>query len=208
MVICLVSWVGLFSQRHRQVEGEVVTRQCSAIRELVYAAWNGKFDLIRAGQLRSSNGYQTGGSWQFSSTRYNTNILWQGADISYIEHYEESTDSTHTDQWQYIAEYSHVPDVLEAERLFMQLNNQIAGCVYPVDDTTELEFIPLPPDKLPLERPSALEIAHLYELPLADSSSATKPATITLMVGMEKRVKDYRVSLIVENLLIENKKED
>ena len=128
-------------------EKEVVTKQCSAIRELVYAGWKSQFEPIREEQLRSSNGYQTAGTWQFATTRFNTSILWQGANISYIEHYEESTDSSHTDQWQYIAEYSHVPDVLEAQRLYNQLNNQIAGCPYPLNDSTDLFFKELPPTK-------------------------------------------------------------
>jgi hypothetical protein len=183
----------------------VVTKQCSAIRELVYSAWNAQFEPIRSDELRSSNGYQTAGTWQFTTTRFSTTVPWHGANISYIEHYEESTDSIHTDQWQYIAEYSHVPDVLEAERLYQQLNNQISGCPYPLNDTTDLAFIELPPDRLPAERPSSLEIASLYELPMADSSDARQPAAITLMVGMEKRAKDYRVSLIVENRTIDNR---
>lgn len=202
---CLFYCSALFAQQQSS-NGEVVTKQCSAIRELVYAGWNSQFEPIREAQLRSSNGYQTAGSWQFATTRFNTSIVWEGANVSYIEHYEESTDSTHTDQWQYIAEYSHVPDVLEAERLFRELNNQIAGCPYPLNDSTDLVFKELPPDRLPAERPSSLEIASLYELPLADSSTAAGQApAITLMVGMEKRAKDYRVSLIVENLMIDSK---
>jgi hypothetical protein len=188
----------LFAQRLHDND-EVITKQCSAIRELVYAAVNGQFEPIKMEQVRGSEGFQTRGTWRFSTTRYNTSMAWQGANISYLEHYEESTDSTHKNQWQYIAEYSHVPDVLEAERLFRQLNNQVAGCPYLVNDSVELQFVVLPPEKLPAERPSSLEVASLYELPLDDTNLA-KNSIISVMIGMEKRAKDYRVSLIVETV--------
>lgn len=190
----------LFAQQPHGNEA-VVTKQCSAIRELVYSAVNNQFAPIRMEQVRGSNGYQTGGTWQFSTTRFNTNILWQGANLSYLEHCEESTDSTKTETWQYIAEYSHVPDVLEAERLYRQLNNEIAGCIYPLNDSTDIAFNPLPPDQLPQERPASLEIASLYELPVSENSTAENSAIISVMVGMEKRTKDYRVSLIIESRL-------
>lgn len=185
-------------------DAEAITKQCSAIRELVYLGWTKQFDPIRMEQLRSSNGHQTMGTWQFETTRFNTSMLWQGANLSYLEHYEESTDSTRTDQWQYIAEYSHVPDVLQAESLYRQLNNEIEGCVYVLNDSTNLAFIELSPDRLPAERPSSLQIASLYELPLTDST-IQPAALITVMVGLEKRLKDYRVSLIIENLLRDDK---
>ena len=60
----------------------------------------------------------------------------------------------------------------------------------------------LPPEKLPAERPSSLEVASLYELPL-DDSIQSKNSTISVMVGMEKRAKDYRVSLIVETMKVD-----
>lgn len=202
---CFVYCAFLQAQIH-QANSEVVTKQCSAIRELVYAAVNNQFEPIKMEQVRGSNGHQTVGSWQFATTRYNTSMEWQGANISYLEHYEESTDSTHTDQWQYIAEYSHVPDVLQAEFLFRQLNNELSGCPYEVNDSTDIEFQELPPDKLPAERPASLEIASLYALTLNEETSVKNAPTITVMVGMEKRAKDYRVSLIVEHLLVVNGK--
>lgn len=200
ITIFLGVYTGLFAQRPHEND-EVVTKQCSAIRELVYSAVNNQFEPIRMEQVRGSSGYQTAGTWQFSTTRFNTNMLWQGANLSYLEHYEESNDSSRTETWQYIAEYSHVPDVLEAEHLYRQLNNEIAGCIYPINDSTDLSFNPLPPNQLPLERPASLEIASLYELPVSENNTAENPAIISVMVGMEKRAKDYRVSLIIENRL-------
>ncbi|MES2646475.1 MAG: hypothetical protein V4717_06340 [Bacteroidota bacterium] len=199
LVLLFFNYNYLFAQQDHANE-EVVTKQCSAIRELVYAAVNGQFEPIKMEQVRGSEGFQTRGTWRFSTTRYNTSMQWQGANTSYLEHFEESTDSSHTNQWQYIAEYSHVPNVLEAERLYRQLNSQVAGCPYVINDSIDLQFIALPPEKLPVERPSSLEIASLYELPLEDSINQNKVAAISVMIGMEKRLKDYRVSLIVETV--------
>lgn len=175
----------------------VVTRQCSVIRELVYQAGENHFANILESQIRSSHGHQTVGSWKFATTRYNAAMQWGGATLCYIEHNAESTDSFSNETWQYIAEYSQISTVLDAERLYRQLNVQIKGCRYPLNDSFDVDFIPLPPDQLPLERPAALEVASLYELPTAVTGSDTS-AAINVMVGMEKRPKDYRVSLIVE----------
>jgi hypothetical protein len=195
MVLLFCQWKAIGQRR----EDQVVTKQCSVIRELVYAGATAKFEPIRMDQVRGSSGYQTRGSWQFSTTRYNASIAWQGADISYLEHSEESTDSTRLETWQYIAEYSHVPDVLEASRIFNQLNDEIEGCAFPVDDTTDLAFVPLPPERLPADRPPSLQVAKVYELPLPGQKAASEKGAVMVMVGMEKRAKDYRVSLIVEN---------
>lgn len=174
-----------------------VTRQCSAIRELVYQASNRHFEEITESEARTSYGHQTIGTWKFATTRYNVNFQWADASVCFIEHNEESTDSFRNDTWQYIAEYKGLQNVLDAERLFRQLNTQIEGCRYPLTDSVEVNFIALPLDKLPPERPAALQIASVYELPLVDFSPKA-PSPVNVMVGMEKRQKDYRVSLIVE----------
>ena len=174
-----------------------VTRQCSAIRELVYQATNRQFEDITESEAKTSYGHQTLGTWQFSTTRYNANFQWADASKCYIEYNEESTDSFKNQTWQYIAEYSRLPNVIEAERLYRQLNIQIGGCRYPLTDSVEVDFIPLPLDRLPPERPAALEVASMYELPTAEAL-AKNQSPINVMVGMEKRQKDYRVSLIVE----------
>ena len=198
--VCVVFLFFLQGSLNGQPQDEqVVTRQCSVIRELVFAAATAKFEPIKLDQVRGSSGHQVQGSWQFSTTRYNAGISWEGADISYLEHSEESTDSTRLETWQYIAEYSHLPDVLEASKIFSKLNNEIEGCPYPMDDSTDLSFVPLPPERLPVERPAALQVAKLYELPLSSNRGDSASGAIMVMVGMEKRAKDYRVSLIVEN---------
>ncbi len=200
-LVCLI-FMGLMQQvLYAQISNDaVVTRQCSAIRELVYAAATAKFEPIRGNQIRGSSGHLVNGNWQFTTFRYDVEIAWQGASKSYLEYSEESTDTSRQETWQYIAEYSHVPGVLEAQKLFTALNNEIEGCVYPLNDSVDVSFIPLPPNRLPAERPSSLEIAKLYELPFTDNNAATQGA-IMVMVGMEKRAKDYRVSLIVENAI-------
>lgn len=174
-----------------------VTRQCSAIRELVYQASNRHFEEITVSEARTSYGHQTIGTWKFATTRYNVNFQWTDASTCYLEHNEESTDSFRNDTWQYIAEYKGLQNVLDAERIFRQLNTQIEGCRYPLTDSMDVDFIPLPLDKLPPERPTALQIASVYELPMVDFSPK-EPSPVNVMVGMEKRQKDYRVSLIVE----------
>lgn len=174
-----------------------VTRQCSAIRELVYQATNRQFEDITESEAKTSYGRQTVGTWQFSTTRYNATFQWADASKCYIEYNEESTDSFKNETWQYIAEYSRLTNVIEAERLYRQLNIQIGGCRYPLTDSVEVDFIPLPLDRLPPERPAALEVASVYELPTTETSSNNQ-SPINVMVGMEKRQKDYRVSLIVE----------
>ena len=180
----------------------VVTRQCSAIRELVYTGTHQQFELIRLDETRTSSGFTKSGNWEFATTRYQTKLPWADATISYIEHSEEKMDSTITNNWQYIAEYSNIPSLVEADKLFRYLNGQITGCTYPISDTTTIKFRPLPADKLPKERPAALEIATLYDLPFDITDPAHKPPPISVMVGMEKRKDRYRVSLIVENLQV------
>ena len=180
----------------------VVTRQCSAIRELVYAGMHHQFQLIRMDETRTSNGFTKSGSWEFATTRYQTKLPWADATTSYIEHNEEKIDSIITNNWQYIAEYSNIPNLLEADRLYRYLNSQITGCSFPISDTVEINFRALPQDKLPKERPAALEIASLYDLPFNAADPAGLPPPISIMVGMEKRKNSYRISLIVENLVM------
>ncbi|MES2774799.1 MAG: hypothetical protein V4722_11480 [Bacteroidota bacterium] len=181
----------------------VVTRQCSAIRELVYAGSHQQFELIRMDETRTSNGFTKSGNWEFSTTRYQTKLPWTDATVSYIEHCEEKLDSVRTNTWQYIAEYSNIPNLLEADKLYRYLNGQISGCSYQLSDTAEINFRPLSADKLPKDRPSALEIASLYDLPSNAADPKNLPPPISVMVGMEKRKNSYRVSLIVENMQME-----
>jgi hypothetical protein len=195
--IILLVYLPVFSAAQWGIDTGKVTRQCSAIRELVYQAINQQFKEIIESESRSSYGHQTMGSWKFSTTRYNVNFQWTDASICYLEHSQESTDSFKHDTWQYIAEYRGIKNVLDAEKMYRQLNAQIEGCKYPLSDSVEVNFIPLPIDKLPPERPAALEIASVYELP-AYSVSEALPSPINVMVGMERRKQDFRVSLIVE----------
>ena len=182
---------------------KVVTRQCSAIRELVYTGMNEQFESVRLEETRTSNGYTRSGNWEFATTRYQTNLAWADATKSYIEHNDEKLDSTHSSSWQYIAEYSNIPNLVEADKLFRYLNGQITGCSFPISDTATINFRPLPPDKLPKDRPSSLEIASLYDLPPNPKNPKDLPPPISIMVGMEKRKDSYRVSLIIENLVVE-----
>ena len=197
---CLLMQTMLHAQ---EANTDVITRQCSAIRELVYAGMHQQFSDIRMNETRTSNGYTKSGNWEFATTRYQTKLLWADATVSYIEHNEEKLDSIKTNNWQYIAEYSNIPNLIEADKLYRYLNGQITGCSYPLSDTDEINFRPLPADRLPPDRPSALEIASLYDLPLHEKNPLNLPPPISIMVGMEKHRNSYRVSLIVENMVIE-----
>lgn len=175
-----------------------VTKQCSSIRELVYAGWNNQFADITADQLRTSSGQATGVTWRFINTRYNTNLTWPGSTSSFIEHYEEEADSTRLHSWQYIAEMGNLPDQLAAQHLLHQLNRQIEGCPYLHNDSLRSEFRRLPHDSLPATCPENLEMASLYELPLRDSANKIQHE-LSIMTGIEKYRQLYRVSLIVED---------
>lgn len=201
-IASILIWLLLQNELAAQDTTGVVTRQCSAIRELVYAGMHHQFELIRMDETRTSNGFTKSGNWEFATTRYQTKLPWTDATTSYIEHNEEKMDSMITNNWQYIAEYSNIPNLLEADRLYRYLNSQIAGCSFPISDSVEINFRALPQDKLPKERPAALEIASLYDLPFNAADPAGLPPPISIMVGMEKRKNSYRISLIVENLVM------
>ena len=182
----------------RHMETQAVSRQCAAIRELVYAAWHHQFSIVCKEELRHSWGSENQGRWKFSNTRFNTSIAWPGASASYLEHYEDERDSTITDTWQYIAEFKNIAEMTDAQRLLRQLNYQINGCNYPLNDSVLAAFRPLPNDSLPAMCPPELQYVSLYDLGLNEYSGEVAK-TVSIMAGVEKKDKSYVVSLIVDD---------
>jgi hypothetical protein len=174
-----------------------VTRQCSLLRELVTEGHEQHFAPIVKNEIGSTRGYKVDGSWEFLTTRYDAMLQWPGANRNYLENYTDRTDSGRQVTWQYIAEYTHVPSASSAKNIYTYLNRQIEGCRFPLDDSTNIEFEPLPDSMLPKDRPAILETASLYNLPVL---GLDKTSTIHVMVGMEKRRDEYNVCLIVENV--------
>lgn len=176
-----------------------VTRQCSLIRELVTMGLEKHFAPIQLNQTGSTYGYRPNGTWEFATLRYDAELKWPGANRSYLENYTDKTLTAETSTWQYIAEYSHLPNALIAGSMYTYLNRQITGCSFPLNDSMEINFEPLPADSLPADRPAMLETASLYGLPDLQANPAS---TIHVMVGMEKRsTNQYNVCLIVENVI-------
>ena len=182
-----------------------VTQQCSSIRELVYAGWFNQFADIIGDQISSSSGYSDAPvMWRFTHTKYYTELKWPGATNSFISDYNEESDSLHMYNRQFIAEMGNLPDMITAQRMLRQLNQQIEGCPYLHNDSLRSEFRPLPHDSLPPSCPEDLQQANLYELPLEDSTGKAMHQ-LSIMTGIEKYRQLYRVSLIVENRIVRNK---
>lgn len=179
-------------------DSDHVTRQCSLIRELVSIGRKQHFAPIQKNEIGSTRGYKTDGSWEFKTTRYDAELHWPGANRNYLENYIDNTDTSNATTWQYIAEYTHVFSAASAKDIYIYLNRQIQGCRFPLDDSTAVDFEPLPDSMLPPDRPAILETASIYNLPVL---GLDKNSTIHVMVGIEKRVNDYNVCLIVENVV-------
>lgn len=175
-----------------------VTRQCSLIRELVSIGQQDHFASILDREIGSTRGYQPNGTWEFATIRYSSTMQWPGANRTYLENYSDKTAAGSQDTWQYIAEYNRIPSAAAAAGIYAYLNKQIEGCRFNLNDSTDIDFEPLPLSMLPPDRPAMLETASLYNLPMLGLDSNS---TIHVMVGMEKRPNSYNVSLIVENVV-------
>lgn len=175
-----------------------VTRQCSLIRELVSIGQQDHFASILDREIGSTRGYLPNGTWEFATIRYGSTMQWPGANRTYLENYNDKTDTGRRDTWQYIAEYNRISSAAAAAGIYAYLNKQIEGCRFPLNDSIDIDFEPLPASMLPPDRPAMLETASLYNLPMLGLDSNS---TIHVMVGMEKRSNSYNVSLIVENVV-------
>lgn len=188
----------LKAQVHLLPDTNRVSRQCSLIRELITIGQQNHFATIMDREIGSTRGYRPNGSWEFATIRYDATMQWPGANRTYLENYNDKTDTAHSDTWQYIAEYTRIPNAAAATGIYAYLNKQIQGCRFPLNDSVDIDFEPLPASMLPPDRPAMLETASLYNLPMLGLDSNS---TIHVMVGMEKRTNSYNVSLIVENVV-------
>jgi hypothetical protein len=175
-----------------------VTRQCSLIRELISIGHQQHFAPIVDREIGSTRGYQPSGAWEFATIRYGSTMQWPGANRTYLENYNDKTATGIANTWQYIAEYNRITSATAAIGIYNYLNKQIEGCRFPLNDSTDIDFEPLPLSMLPPDRPAMLETASLYNLPRLGLDANS---TIHVMVGMEKRANSYNVSLIVENVV-------
>lgn len=197
VIILIGSWQTLLAQITTN-DSDFIARQCVLLRELVFVGQQQHFAPIQDKEIGSTRGYRTDESWGFTTTRYDANLRWPGANRNYLEYYTDKTDTSSLVTWQYIAEYTHVLNATTARGIYAYLNRQIEGCSFPLNDSTTINFSPLPDSMLPADRPAMLETASLYNLPVL---GLDKNSTIHVMTGMEKRINDYTVCLIIENVV-------
>lgn len=170
------------------------TRQCSAIREVIYLFTQDQIPALLDTKLRSSHGYQTNGVWTFSHERYSTRLPWADAQITEVEHATDCRDTLQTDSWQYIANFPQQPDLGSANRQFKRVLQQINGCVLPFSDSVSIALLPVDPGELPPNKPDNLVDAFLFALPPVPRTAWQ----LSLMIGLEKMRNGYRTVLIVE----------
>lgn len=169
-------------------------KQCSKLREITYQALYRQFADVLDKEQRSSNGYSTNGQWKFTTTRYDTWMLWEGALSSSIEHYVDERDSIIIDSWQYLADFGTVTDTAKANTIFSAIRSQVEGCILPVADSLPLLLQPAEPDALPITMPENLAEAMVYSLP----DENTPGREVLLMVALEKTKRGIRPMLIIE----------
>lgn len=170
------------------------SRQCSAIREVVYLFTQQQISELLDTRLKSSNGYQTNGVWTFSHERYSTRLLWADAQTTEVEHATDFRDTLQTDSWQYIANFAPQSDLVNANRQFRNVLQQINGCTLPIADSVPVLLKPTDPADLPPNKPDNLVDAFLFELPPVPRTAWH----LSLMIGLEKMRNGYRTVLIVE----------
>lgn len=171
------------------------SRQCSALRELLYQAGQ-RYSGIQDVRLRGSEGFRPNGTWRFSNEHYSTTLPWVGARQTRLEHSTDQRDSTSSDSWQYMAWFAETADAVAANTTFVQIVRQINGCVLPLNDTMTITLAPVPAEQLPALRPDDDWLAAY----LADCGTAGE-AKLALMVGLERTRRGYRPTLILEWLL-------
>lgn len=170
------------------------SRQCSAIREVVYLFTQQQISDLLDTRLKSSNGYQTNGVWTFSHERYSSRLPWADAQTTEVEHATDSRDTLQTDSWQYIANFATLTDLQTANRQFKRVLQQINGCVLPFSDSVSIALLPVDAAELPPNKPDNLVDAFLFSLPPVPRTAWQ----LSLMIGLEKVRNGYRTVLIVE----------
>lgn len=187
----------------QQMETMVVVPQCSAIREIIYSAYEKQFNNLMDKTLKGSHGYQVRGSWRFETVQYATLLEWSGATKSYIDNSEEGTDTSYKLIRQYVAEFANLKTADEAKAKFLQLNNQIADCRLPLADTNVTLLKPLPLDKIEDELPVAALDAKLYPVRVKYADAAEAGQEVVVMTAWERNGKLYSAYMIVEYRLMQ-----
>lgn len=191
ILVCLGFAVPILGQ-----QDTALSKQCSAIRELVYLGTQQHFEPIIDQRLSGSHGYQANGRWTFSNEHLSTTLPWQGATSTTIEHSTDFRDTVHTKSWQYIAVFKPLADPLYASRFLQNMVEQINSCVLPLTDSISINLVPVDPAELPPNKPDNLADAYLFYLPpvigLLQQTS--------IMLGLEKTRQGLRPMLMVEVL--------
>lgn len=189
--VCFCFASPLFSQLDT-----ALSKQFSAIREIVYLGSQKHFAPIIDQRLRGSNGYQSNGLWTFSNEQFSTSMPWQGAASTIIEFSTDHRDTLHTESWQYYATFAPVDDPLKAARFLQNMVEQINSCVLPLSDSISVNLVPVDPAELPPTQPDNLSDAYLFYLPPTN----VHLQQTSIMLGLEKTRKGFRPLLIVEVL--------
>lgn len=171
-----------------------ISRQCAALREIVYQSHHKSFDAIIDRPLRTSHGFQPNGIWKFSTERFSTTMNWVGATSTVIEHATDERDTTFTENWQYIAAFEPMTEQVKAADFIKALLLQVDGCPLPLNDTVLLALKQVDPRYLPPTRPDEWAEAFLFDVPAA----ADGPAQTSIMFGLERAVGGLRPVLIIE----------
>lgn len=173
-----------------------LSKQCSAIREIVYLGSEKHFAPIIDQRLRGSHGYQPNGVWTFSNEHFSTSMPWQGSTATTIEYSTDFRDTLNTESWQYIALFKPIADPLNASRFLQEMVEQINSCVLPLSDSISVNLVPVDPTELPPNKPENLADAYLFYLPPINPHLQQT----SIMIGLEKIRQGFRPLLIVEVL--------
>lgn len=188
---CFCFTAPLFAQ-----QDSILSKQCSAIREIVYLGSQKHFEPIIDLRLRGSHGYQPNGVWTFSNEHFSTSLPWQGSASTSIEHSTDFRDTLNTESWQYIAVFKPLADPLNASRFLQDMVQQINSCVLPLSDSISVNLQPVDPTELPPNKPDNLADAYLFYLPPLNPHLQQT----SIMLGLEKIRQGFRPILIVEVL--------
>ncbi len=192
-----IIWLFLLNTTALAAQQDVaLSRQCSAIREVIYQSTHNHFSGLLDKQVRNSSGYQVNGIWKFSNEHYSTTFEWPNAKSSIIEHSTDERDTIFTESWQYIATFETIANPLNAAHFFSEAVAQINNCVLPLTDSITVNLQPVDPTELPPTKPDNMTEVKLFYLPQIPGSLAET----SIMIGIERIKQGYRPMLMVEVL--------
>jgi hypothetical protein len=177
---------------------DTVIQQCSAIKEIIFSAYEKQFNNLMDKELKGSHGYQVRGTWRFETVQYASILEWPGATKSYIDNSEERTDSGFQLIRQYVAEYTGLPTADAARFRFEQLNRQVAECRVFLNDSNIHVLRPLALDKIQDELPVAALDAKLFPVTVREADAAQPGQEVVIMTAYERSGKLFNAYMIVE----------